>query len=186
MEDEKIVELFLLRDEKAIGLTGTKYGGSLRKIALNICGNLSDAEECENDTYLAAWNSIPPHEPRRYFFPYLAKIVRAKALNKVREETAQKRSAQLTELSDELESCLPGKENVEETVDAKVLSGAVSDFLRTQSEEKRNIFIRRYFFLDSVSDIAERTGISEGKVKTVLFRTRAALKDYLRKEGWNI
>lgn len=186
VEDGKIIDLFLLRNESAISETKAKYGSALRKTAFNICGNDSDAEECENDTYLAVWNTVPPHEPRQYFFAYLAKIIRARALDRVKAAAAQKRRAEFVALSSELEACLPGRDNVEESSDASALSRAVSTFLRTESEEKRNIFIRRYFFFDSVSDISSRFGISEGKVKTALFRTRNELKEYLRKEGWSL
>lgn len=186
MEDGKIIDLYLERNEDAIKQTTVKYGKSLRKIALNVCSNESDAEECENDTYLAAWNTIPPNEPRTYFFAYLAKITRSKALNIVKAMSTQKRRAEFVELSAELENCLADKDSVEAEIDAKALSKAISDFLRTLSEEKRNIFMRRYFFLDSVSDISDRLDISEGKVKTVLFRTRNELKEYLNNEGWCI
>lgn len=186
MEDTEIVELFLARDEKAVTVTAAKYGKSLRKIARNICSSEPDAEECENDTYLSAWNSIPPHEPRDYFFAYLAKIVRAKALNVIKARETKKRKALFAELSDELEECVAGTENVESVIDSKELSKAVSDFLRTLSKEKRIVFLRRYWFFDSVSDISLRLGFSEGKVKTILHRTRNELRAYLGKEGWKI
>lgn len=186
MEDEKIIDMFLARDEDAIKHTAAKYGRSIRKIAFNVCGDEYDAEECENDTYFTAWNNIPPHEPRDYFFPFLAKIARSKALNRVRALSAKKRKAEFVELSSELEECMSGNDSVDEAVDSKALGRAVNDYLRKISEEKRIIFMRRYFFFDSVSDISGRLGISEGKVKSVLFRTRNDLKDYLEKEGWNI
>ncbi len=186
MEDNKIIDLFLARDEEAIKQTSAKYDNSLRKIAYNICGNKLDSEECVNDTYLAAWNSIPPNEPREYFFPYLAKITREKAINLVKTLSRQKRKAEFIELSQELENCLSGGNNTEENFNAKELSKTVSDFLRTVKEEKRNIFIRRYFFMDSISEISERFNISESKVKTTLSRVRNELKIYLIKKGWNL
>ncbi|MDE6731938.1 MAG: RNA polymerase sigma factor [Oscillospiraceae bacterium] len=180
MEDDEIVELFLARDESALAKTAEKYGKRLRALALHICGDLSAAEECENDTYLKAWNSIPPHEPRNYLFSFLAKITRCTALDRVKKE-ARERTSELTE---ELENTLPSPNDVEKRLDGKLLSEAISAFLRTQSAEKRNIFLRRYWFTDSVSEIARRFSISEGKVKSVLFRTRNALQEYLKKEGF--
>lgn len=186
MEDNKIIDLFLARDEEAIKQTSIKYDKSLRKIAYNICGNKLDSEECVNDTYLSAWNSIPPNEPREYFFAYLAKITRDRAINIVKNLSRQKRKAEFIELSQELENCLSSGNNAEEIINAKELSKTVSDFLRTVKEDKRNIFIRRYFFMDSVSEIAERFNISESKVKTTLSRLRKELKSYLSEKGWNV
>lgn len=184
MEDEEIVELFLARDETAIGKTSEKYGKKLRLLAYGVCGDMPAAEECENDTYLKAWESIPPHTPKTYFFPFLAKITRCIAINRVKQATRQKRSAELIELTRELENSLSRPNDVESRFDGEMLSKAISDFLRTLTAEKRNIFLRRYWFMDSVSAISKRYSISEGKVKSVLFRTRNALYDYLTKEGY--
>lgn len=181
MEDEEIVELFLARDETVLGKTAEKYGKRLRAIALRVCGDLTAAEECENDTYLKAWDSIPPHEPRTYLFSFLAKITRCTALDRVKKDA---RTRCVSELTSELEKALPCPNDVEESLDGKLLSEAISRFLRTQSSEKRNIFLRRYWFADSVSEIAKRYSISEGKVKSVLFRARKALQEYLTKEGF--
>lgn len=180
MEDDEIVELFLARDETALGKTAEKYGKRLRTIALRVCGDMTAAEECENDTYLKAWDSIPPHEPRTYLFPFLAKITRCTALDRVKKDARSRAS----ELTSELENTLPSPNDVEGRLDGKLLSEAISRFLRTQSDEKRNIFLRRYWFMDSVSEIAKRYSISAGKVKTVLFRTRIALHEHLKKEGF--
>lgn len=183
MNDEEIVELFLKRNVTAISKMSEKYGKKLRALAYNICGDMTDAEECENDTYLKAWESIPPHEPRTYLFSFLAKITRCTALNRVKKETRQKRSAVVTELTQELENTIPCLNDVEATFDAEQLNKAVSAFLRGLCNEKRNIFIRRYWYMDTISDISKRYSISEGKVKSVLFRTRRALYEYLSKEG---
>ena len=183
MDDEEIVELYLSRDETAINRTSEKYGKSLRFLAYKICGDLSEAEECENDTYLKAWESIPPHVPNNYFYSFLAKITRCIAINRVKLQTRQKRSAELLELTSELENLIPSANDVESRLDGEILSKAVSGFLRTLSAEKRNIFLRRYWYLDSIAEISKRYSISEGKIKSVLFRTRKKLFEYLVKEG---
>lgn len=133
---------------------------------------------------MRAWNSIPPHEPRGYFFPFLAKITRFIALDRLKENTRQKRSAEFIELTQEIEGVIPSQNSTVSKFEEKLLSSTISDFLRTVSEEKRNIFLRRYWYMDSVSEIAKRFGISEGKVKTILFRLRNNLKKHLEKEGY--
>ena len=182
VEDAGIVELYLARDEAAIGETSEKYGKRLRALALGICGDITAAEECENDTYLKAWESIPPHEPRTYLFSFLAKITRCTALDRVRK--AARRNNLLSELTDELENTLPSPIDAERRLDGKLLSEAISRFLRTLSAEKRNIFLRRYWYMDSLAEISERYSISEGKIKSVLFRTRNKLRKYLTEEGF--
>ena len=184
MEDSQIVELYLSRDESAVAHTGEKYGARLRAIAHRITEDPGAAEECENDTYLEAWNAIPPHEPRSYLFAFLARITRHLALDRCKERSRQKRSGQLVPLTREMEQCIPSPHDPEKVVDARLLSAAVSAFLRTIGQEQRNIFLRRYWYLDSVSDIAARFSISQSKVKTTLFRTRNALKQYLKKEDF--
>lgn len=183
MEDGQIVELYLRRDESAVVCTAEKYGPRLRAFAQNIVEDARTAEECENDAYWEAWNAIPPHEPRDYLYPFLARITRHIALNRCREREQLKRKARLTELSQELEQCIPAPGGVEEHMDALELSEAVNGFLAGLSAEKRSIFLRRYWYLDSVADIADRFGLSRSKVKTTLFRLRGSLRDYLIKEG---
>ena len=183
MDDVKIVELFLCRDETAIKMTAEKYGIRLRRLANNLLDDLCLAEECENDTYLAAWNSIPPHEPSTYLFPFLARITRNLALDRCRERSRNKRNVLLVELTQEMEQCIPTQHDVASQIDAQVLGAAISAFLWSIPQEQRNIFLRRYWYLDSVCAIADRFSISESKVKTTLFRTRNNLKKYLKKEG---
>lgn len=183
-DDSGIVELFLERNEQALVFAARKYGASLRKIALAVLGDESDAQECENDAYLKAWNSIPPNEPRTWLLPYLSKLVRETAIDRLRKEQAKKRAAQFTELTQEIESSLPSLNDVETEVDGALLSAAISAFLRQQPLQKRNIFLRRYWYMDSVAEIAKRYSVSEGKVKTVLFRLRGDLKDHLKREGY--
>ena len=183
-DDSGIVELFLERNEQALIFAARKYGASLRKIALAVLGDESDAQECENDAYLKAWNSIPPNEPRTWLLPYLSKLVRETAIDRLRKEQAKKRAAQFTELTQEIESSLPSLNDVETEVDGALLSAAISAFLRQQPLQKRNIFLRRYWYMDSVAEIAKRYSVSEGKVKTMLFRLRGDLKDHLKREGY--
>ena len=184
LDDSKIVDLYLMRDETAIGQTAQKYGTRLRNIANTIVQDLHTAEECENDTYLQAWNAIPPHEPREYFFAFLARITRHIALNICKERSSLKRNAFLCELTAEMEQCIPGPDNTECHMDAVILCDAINKFLVTLSPEKRNVFVRRYWFMDSVSSIAQFYGLSESKVKSILFRTRNQLRGYLKKEGY--
>ena len=184
MEDKKIVELYLRRDESAIARTAEKYGTRLRSLAYGIVADQQTAEECENDTYLTAWNSIPPNEPRSYFYPFLARILRNLSLSRCRERSALKRSAHVEELSREMEQCIPAQDDLQCRLDELVLKQAINGFLRTLSDDKRNLFVRRYWYLDSVELIANRYGLSKSKVKTTLFRVRNGLREYLIKEGY--
>ena len=186
LEDSKLVELFLRRDQSAITQTAEKFGNRLRSLAYRIVGDVQTAEECENDTYLEAWNSIPPHEPRSYLYAFLARIVRHIALNRCRERSRLKRSAFICELSTELEQCIPSPDDVECRMDDAALGAAINGFLGMLSEEKRNIFIRRYWFMDSIADISRRFALSESKVKTTLFRCRNQLREHLEKEGYTL
>lgn len=186
MDDESIVELYLRRDESAIRHSSEKYGGRLRALSLGITEDRRTAEECENDAYLSAWNSIPPHEPRGYLYAFLARIVRNLSLNRCRDEARLRRSAYLTALSEELEQCIPAPDDCRCRLDELALSEAINGFLSALSPEKRNIFLRRYWYMDPVSTVARRCGISESKVKTTLFRCRAQLREYLLREGWEL
>jgi RNA polymerase sigma-70 factor (ECF subfamily) len=163
-----------------------KYGSMLNVVSERITGDRSEAEECVNDTLLEAWNRIPPHEPRGYFPAFLSRIVRNISINRCVEKERLKRKAFITELSDELEQCIPSKSSPESSVEGIELGRVISEFLRKQPEEKRRIFVRRYYYLDPVSRIAEKFGCSAGKVKTELFRMRNALKNYLETEGYSL
>ncbi len=186
MEDEQIVELYLDRDESAVQHTTEKYGRRLRALAFGVVRDAQTAEECENDTYMEAWRSIPPHEPRRYLYAFLARITRHVALNRCRERDALKRGGFVSELAAELDQCVPASNDLEERLDAMALGEAVSRFLFSIDQTKRDMFLRRYWYLDSVSAIAQRFGCSEGKVKTTLFRVRGKLRDHLEQEGYTI
>lgn len=186
MDDSKIVELYLHRDEAAIEQTCVKYGSRLRSLSLGIVNDRQTAEECENDAYMEAWRSIPPHEPKSYLYAFLARITRHISLNCCRDRSRLKRSAFICELSTELEQCIPAPDDVECRIEDMALGEAINRFLGTLDKEKRNIFVRRYWYLDSVAHISRRFGLSESKVKTALFRCRVRLREYLEKEGYTI
>ena len=145
MDDNKIIDLYLCRDETAVKHTARKYGDHLRALAYGIVKDHQTAEECENDTYLKAWNSIPPHEPREYLYAFLARITRHISLDCCRKRSRLKRSAYISELSAEMEQCIPAPDDMECRIDDIVLGQAINKFLGTLSEEKRNVFIRRYW-----------------------------------------
>ena len=180
MDDRMIVDLYWNRDDRAIGATADKYGAKLSHLAENMLRVREDAEECVNDTYLRTWNSIPSNKPE-HLFGYIAKICRNLALNHIECLNAQKRSADVMELSAELEMCIPDKYD-QQREDSERIAAALTGFLRELPEEQRLIFMRRYWFSDSVKAVAERYGISESKVKTTLFRVRAKLREHLEKE----
>jgi len=186
LDDYQIVELFLQRDEGAIRETAEKYGKRLRSLSYGIVNDTQTAEECENDTYLEAWNSIPPHEPRAYLYAFLARITRHISLNCCRDRARLKRGALICELSDEMEQCIPHPDRAEKLIDDILLGETINKFLATLDEQKRNMFVRRYWYLDSISDIADRFSMSEGRVKITLLRCRNRLRELLEKEGYNV
>jgi len=184
MEDEAIVSLYWQRSESAIRETEVKYDRYLTKIAYNILSDREDSRESVNDTYLAAWNSIPPHRPG-VLSTYLGKITRRISIDRFRRRTRQKRGGSEYEISlSELGDCVSGGNTTEELVNVKLLADAIGIYLRTQSPEARTAFLGRYYFLDSVREVAAYLGISESKCKTLLYRTRIGLKAYLEKEGF--
>lgn len=175
--------LYWARDERAICATAEKYENYCRTIAFNILNNSDDAEECTNDTYLAAWDSIPPQRPNP-LSSYLGKITRNIALNRYKHYSAKKRGAgQVPSVLSELENCIPSRMTVELQIDENELTDAINAFLHAQVRQKRYIFIRRYWHLWSVSRIAEEYGMSEAKVTSILFRMRKDLKKHLEKGG---
>lgn len=184
MDDAKIIELYLCRDENAITHTAEKYGKRLQSVSYGIVRDHLTSEECENDTYNEAWNSIPPKEPKNYFYAFLCRIVRHISLDRCRQRQALKRKAYISELSLEMESCIPSPDDCEQRIDDMAFAELLNRFLGGLSADKRKIFVRRYFFLDPIEDIAERYSVSESKVKTTLLRTRNELKKYLIKEGY--
>lgn len=184
MEDEKIIALYFDRDETAISETDKKYGRYLTKIAYNILYDIEDSKEGVNDTYLAAWNSIPPNVPE-IFSVYLSRITRRVCIDIFRKKNSEKRRASQFSLSlDELSVC--DTSTPENIAEAKLLAKTISDFLRCISENARNVFICRYYHMDSVKDIAKYCNMSQSNVKTTLHRTRCELKEYLKKEGFDV
>ena len=184
MEDSRIVELYLARDEQAIEETKLRYGSRLCHAAQRILEDDQDAQECENDTYLKTWNSIPPNRPI-YLFAYLVKICRNTALSMLEKRNALKRSAVVVELTGEMEQCIPDA-LAEQDFEPEEIGAALSAFLRQESEDNRTIFVRRYLLSQSVAQVAQELGYSESKVKSSLMRTRGRLKAYLEKEGVRI
>ena len=182
MEDNRIVELYLNRDEMAIKQTAEKFGKRLFQLAYGIVCDKQTAEECVNDTYMKAWLSIPPQQPRDYFYAFLKTITRRVALNCCRNRNRLKRSAFICELSAEMEQCIPTIDNVECSIDDMELRRILNDFLGQLTDENRNIFVRRYWYMDSIIDISKHFALSESKVKTTLYRCRNQLKEYIEKE----
>jgi len=181
MEDGRIVALFFARDETALREADAAYGARLRALARRITGSAEDAEECVSDTYLRAWESVPPQRPRR-LFAYLAAICRNAALDRVERAQAHKRSAELVALTEELAACVPDRRQ-EQTVSEETLTRLLETFLRAETADSRPIFLRRYWFGESVAGIAAALGMSENAVKLRLLRSRERLKRHLEKEG---
>ncbi len=183
MKDSDIIELYFARDECAIAASSDKYGSYCHTVAYNILHNDEDAEECVNDTWLGAWRSIPPHRPER-LSTYFGRITRNLSLDRYKKYSAEKRGNGQTAIAlSELEECIPDSSSVEQEFEEKLLVKAINDFLYSQPEQKRNIFIRRYWCLFSVKDIATAYNISESKVASILLRMRNGLKTHLEKEG---
>ena len=184
MEDDKIVDLYWARSERAIAETAAKYGAYCRTIAYHILFDEEDAQENVNDTYLGAWNSMPPHRPA-LLRTYLGKIARRISLNKWRDKSRGKRGGgQLPLALEELEACIPAPSSVEETAAARELGEALDRFVSGLPDTERRVFLRRYWYLDPIEDIGQGFGFGTGKVKSMLFRTRTKLRDFLQKEGF--
>lgn len=181
MEDVQIVELYWIRDERAIQETDKKYGKLCFRISNGILNCTSDAEECVNDTYLGVWNSIPPMRPQN-FLAYLCKIVRNLSLKRYDYNRAEKRDGSRTLSLSELEDAFPDNSFASDVGDEE-LGALISRFLRTLKPEARNVFVRRYWMMEPLADIARHFGFSESKVKSMLFHTRNKLKAFLEKEG---
>ena len=177
--DTEIIDLYLKRDERAIDETATKYGAYCEKIAYNILLDSFDAEECVNDTYMRTWNTIPPTIPR-IFSSFLAKITRNLAIDSYKRKTAEKRSGYEASL-DELSECVGGRD-INDDIEISAIGSAISRFLLTENETSRRLFLRRYFFEDSIIEIAKNHGMTVGAVKTSLHRTRARLAKFLAEE----
>lgn len=186
MKDYDIIRLFFARDEKAIQAVSEKYGNYCGAIAGNILNNREDTEECVNDTYLKAWNSIPPHKPLR-LRTYLGKITRNLAFDLYKKRTAKKRGGgELLTVLDELGECVAGENDLQKEFDRIELEDAINSFLGTLPEEKCALFVRRYWYAESIPEIAERYGMSTNNVSVTLNRLRKQLKNYLAERGFEL
>lgn len=186
MEDSQIIVLFQERSEEAVRAVSDKYSGYCRSIAGNILPSAEDVEECLNDTWLAAWNAIPPQKPKLLNI-YLGRITRNLALNRIKLLSAEKRGGGQAALAlEELSDCIGTRSGPEEQLDEQHLREAIDAFVRSQPERKRRIFIRRYWALEPVQVIAREFGMSRGQVSTMLYRMRSELKQHLEKEGINV
>ncbi len=186
MTDEKIVSLYWDRDESAIAQTQEKYGHYLTKIAYNILQDVEDSAESVNDTYMYAWKSIPPHRPS-VLSTYLAKITRRVSIDIFRKKHREKRipSEMMSSLF-ELEECVSDINSTEDVIDANALANVISAYLKTLSKEARTLFVCRYFYIDSLKDAAKYCGMTETKAKSMLYRVRCGLKEYLVQEGYHL
>ena len=186
MDDNKIVQLYFDRDERAIKETASKYGSYCTSIARNILGNREDAEECVNDTYLNTWNSIPPHRPK-LLSAFLGKIVRNLAFNRYKHNTAEKRGGgELPLVLDELAECVSGQDDVSHAYLVKELVSAINGFLGTLPEDKRSMFVCRYWYTQSIAQIAKRYGMESSAVAVTLSRLRTKLRNYLMERGYEL
>ena len=182
MDDKRIVELYWERSQAAIAHTQEKYGKYCHTIAYNILYSNEDAEECVNDTYLRAWSVMPPHRPDN-LSGFLGRITRNLALDKYDRHRAAKRNANVELAFEELSECIPDGESSASEADAAILKEAINGFLATLPKNTRIIFMRRYWYLCSISEIAKGMSMSESNVKVSLMRTRRLFREYLLKEG---
>ena len=184
MQDEQIIDLYWNRDERAISVTEEKYGAYCFTVAHHILGVHEDSEECVNDTWLKAWNAIPPTWPN-ILKMYLAKITRGLAINRYKERMAAKRGGgEIPLVLEELAECVADSRMVEDHVIAGQLEERLDAFVRSLPEREANIFLRRYFYTEPVAEIAEKYGLTGNHVMVILSRTRSKLRDQLKKEGY--
>ena len=183
MEDHQILDLYRARNPDAILQTDRKYGMYCRQISLRILRNKEDAEECVNDTWLKTWNSIPPQCPH-HLKAWLGKVTRNLSLDRWEQNRTLKRGGgRTTVLLSELSDCIPSGNSVEQAMNDKALSAAISKWLRSQTPKNRVAFVRRYWYADSLSSVAKRVGLTEGGTKSLLHRLRNSLKTHLEQEG---
>lgn len=183
VEDKNIVDLYWDRDENAITETASKYGKYCFSIAFNILENIEDAEECVNDSYLNAWNSMPPHRPTK-LSTFVGKITRFVSLKKWRDKHAQKRrSGNVAIAYEELSECIPSNKGIDEALEAQELAKIIDTFLDTLPYAEQKVFICRYWYFDSISAISKQFGFGESKIKSMLHRTRKKLQSKLLEEG---
>ena len=184
MDDQRIVELYWERSEKAVSETASKYGNYCYSIAYNVLANKEDAEESVNDTYMDAWNSIPPHRPS-ILSTFLGKITRRISIDRWRKRSAKKRgSGVLPLVLDELQECVADDKSLEQEFERRRLSDVVNTFVKSLPETEQKVFLCRYWYMDSIDSIRRQFGFSESKVKSMLYRTRGKLRVILSKEGF--
>ncbi len=186
MDDSMIIRLYWQREQSAISETDIKYGRYCRTIANNILFSHEDSEECVQDTYMRAWNAMPPSKPN-VLSAFLGKITRNLAYNRYKANTAIKRGGgQMSLVLDELSDIIPDKNDVEEEIDRNALTASLNEFLSGQSELNRAVFVSRYWYFDSVEDISHRYNVSENNVYVILSRTRERLRKFLVEEGYDL
>lgn len=181
MDDSEIIRLYLSRDERAISETMNTYGGRLYRFACRFLADKRDAEECVNQTYAAAWSTIPPMRPDD-LFAYLAALCRNTAYDIVKRDRAQKRSVTLVELTAEMSECIPDSSSLGDE-ECSQLSELISEYLHSIPKDKRAVFIGRYWYGESIADISRKTGLTKSNVKVTLHRMRAELKKYILQKG---
>ena len=184
MEDSQIIDLYWARDEAAIHETDVKYHHYCGAIALRILENMEDAEECVNDTWLHTWNAVPPERPN-ILSVFLGRITRNLSIDRYRMKHAARRRSNMETVDLELAD-LEGRYHLDAQIEDRVIARAISEFLRQTDTFSRILFVRRYWYLESIHDLAERYNVSESKVKSNLFRTRKALRQHLLEEGVSI
>ncbi|MBS6218157.1 MAG: sigma-70 family RNA polymerase sigma factor [Clostridiales bacterium] len=186
MDDARIVQLYWDRDEQAIPATSEKYGRYCNSIAKNILGNPEDAEECVNDTYMSAWNTMPPHRPNTLSV-FLGKLTRNLSLNRYKQNTAGKRGGgEVPVVLDEITALVSDTDSIEQEIDRVELIKAIDTFLDRLPSDKRRIFVCRYWYFDSISNIASRFGMTENNVSVTLNRLRSKLHNYLLERGFEL
>ena len=178
---QRLVKLYLSRDKSAVEETMNSYGKRLMGLARSFLGDTRDAEECVNDTYLKAWNSIPPQQPGD-LFSYLARLCRCTAYNIIEKQQAAKRGAQLVELTHEMEECIPDNSR-DSSQEDEYITALINEYLEILPKDKCDMFVKRYWYGESVEQIAEEMGFGKSRVKTALHRTREGLRKFLEKKG---
>lgn len=183
MDDQHIIELFFERSEEAVFELDNKYGRYCHKVALNVLGNVEDSEECVNDAYMRAWGSIPPNRPQS-LSSFIGKITRNLALDKLRQKNSEKRGGgEVPLVLDEISEFVSGGDEIARLHDSQEITEALNSFLDMLGETERGIFMRRYWMIEPIADIAKRYGLSVSNTTTMLFRIRGRLKKHLMKEG---
>ncbi len=185
MTDREIVDLYISKDEYAITATKTQYGKRIRKILYEITGDYDSVKDCENECYYNMWNSIPPHTPYDYFFPFITAIARNVALNHIKAKNRRVNEIPIEEFKKKYEHTV-ASDKIEDIINTNVLIETINSYILTLSDEKRNVFIRRYWYMDSIKEISQVYNISISNVKSILFRCRNDLRNILKKEGYDI